>query len=88
MGKPSPDETTAIPASAPAAATSSAVVVKAADGKWPDPPYAGRWSRDPATGDLTLVEAAAQAPTPEQRRARRDRQRDAALKAGTTNSKE
>ena len=29
----------------------------------PEPPSAGSWSRDPATGDLTLVQAAAQART-------------------------
>lgn len=35
-------------------------VIRAEPGKpWPDPPYGGRWSRDPQTGDLTLVQSTA-----------------------------
>lgn len=33
-------------------------VIKAQPGQpWPNPPHGGSWSRNPKTGDLTLVEA-------------------------------
>lgn len=51
---------TAAPASAPAAAKKK-VVIRAEHGKpLPNPPHGGSWSRDPDTGDLTLMEG----PTP------------------------
>lgn len=85
MPKPSPDELNAMPAAAGAVPT----VTRAEPGQpWPEPTSSGRWSRDPATGDLTQVEPATQPPTEQERRARRDKQREAALKADKTNLKE
>lgn len=86
MAKPTPTETSdgyvsASPAPLPGeleqlaagAVTDVAAptVIRAEPGKpWPDAPHGGRWSRDPATGDLTLIEVQ-QYPTTEERTARK-----------------
>lgn len=93
MGKPTTDDnTSAAPAAAPVQAVpgnAEAAVIRAVPGQpWPQPPAGGRWVQNPKAGDLTCVEAAAQPPTEEERRARRDAQRAAAIKAANSNTKE
>lgn len=70
------------PATEATAAAAAPTVIKAEPGKpWPNPPHGGRWSRDPVTGDLTLIETASSA-SEEERRAQREKQRAEAEKAG------
>lgn len=67
-----PDAVEAVPGGA------EAHVIRAVPGQpWPQPPRGGRWVRNAKTGDLTLMQAPAAAPTPEQRAKRRDEQRKA-----------
>jgi len=94
MGKPNPEESTsAAIGAAPVAAVPGGVeeaglVIRAKDGVWPEPPAGGRWVRNAKTGDLTCLDPVTQKQEPNERQARRQAQRDAALAAQAKKPKE
>lgn len=81
--KPTDNEASSASASAPPAAKKPPIkVIKAEPGKdWPEPPHAGRWERDPVTGDLSLVEESTRELSDEERAEKRSKQRQEALAA-------
>jgi hypothetical protein len=55
-------------------ATEETTVIRAVPGQpFPEPPHGGTWSRDPVTGDLTLLQTT-RPPTDEERQALKDKQ--------------
>lgn len=100
MGKPEPETTSGV-AAAPVQAVpgnaEDAVIRATKENPWPEPPSGGNWVRNATTGDLTLMAPSGVRATPEERDARRKKQRDEALRleeqrqaaaAKKTNSKE